>query len=187
MAAHIGIYAGTFDPVHPGHIAFALGALADCQLDTVVFLPEHLPRYKQQATSIEQRIALLETTIQDTPELRVLQLESERFTVRGTLPELRDIFAGAQLMFLVGSDVVRNSLPNWVDLGIFLRSTSLAIGLRGKDTPEHMAEIMQLLTETHGADTPYTCIRTGHAELSSTHIRRNGGHALQTKATATFS
>ncbi|HEU5121705.1 MAG TPA: adenylyltransferase/cytidyltransferase family protein, partial [Candidatus Saccharimonadales bacterium] len=55
----IGIYSGTFDPVHYGHIAFAASAIRACNLDEVVFLPEPQPRYKAGVTDIAHRLALL--------------------------------------------------------------------------------------------------------------------------------
>jgi cytidyltransferase-like protein len=47
---HIGIYPGSFDPVHEGHFAFAKAALETGRLDTVIFLPEMKPRGKPQVT-----------------------------------------------------------------------------------------------------------------------------------------
>ena len=50
--ARIGIYAGTFDPVHAGHVAFALQSLEAAKLDRVYFLPERRPRGKRQVKNI---------------------------------------------------------------------------------------------------------------------------------------
>src|SRR5258706_15577528 len=105
MQKHIGIYSGTFDPVHPGHVAFALETLQTCKLDEVIFLPEQTPRDKQAVTDLSHRIALLERALADEPNMRVLKLRSPQFTVADTLPEIYAALKDTQLTLLVGSDV----------------------------------------------------------------------------------
>jgi nicotinate-nucleotide adenylyltransferase len=48
----IGIFAGTFDPIHEGHVAFAQAVLADLSLDKIYFLPERQPRRKTNVGKI---------------------------------------------------------------------------------------------------------------------------------------
>ncbi|HVI69805.1 MAG TPA: adenylyltransferase/cytidyltransferase family protein, partial [Magnetospirillaceae bacterium] len=55
----VGVFSGTFDPVHRGHLAFALSAQKRAQLDTVVFLPEHSPRGKIAVGSFTHRLEML--------------------------------------------------------------------------------------------------------------------------------
>jgi nicotinate-nucleotide adenylyltransferase len=171
MDAKVGIYAGTFDPVHAGHVAFALAALRDCGLDEVVFLPERSPRHKQNVAHVARRVEALETATASLRGLRVVELPTEQFTVRGTLPELRSMFPNAELTVLVGSDVVRRSLPHWPDLAALLHEVSLAVGLRGVDTQGDVAGVMNLLAATHDTPVRYGCVRTRHAHVASTHIR----------------
>ena len=122
----IGILAGTFDPVHKGHIAFAIEAARTCDLDKVYLLPERSPRIKKDVTDFDDRLAMLKLAVKDHEELDVLELHEDQFTVSGTLPRLRTQFAPAQVVFLLGSDVAAN-LGNWPGLG------PLIIGLRRDD------------------------------------------------------
>jgi nicotinate-nucleotide adenylyltransferase len=68
----IGIYSGTFDPVHSGHISFALQSLKAAKLDKVYFLPERRPRNKQQVEHFGHRVAMLKRAIKPYPEFNVL-------------------------------------------------------------------------------------------------------------------
>jgi nicotinate-nucleotide adenylyltransferase len=167
----IGIYPGTFDPVHPGHISFAQEALRACQLDEIALLPERLPRGKQHVTGLAQRVRLLTEATAATPGVRIVQLQSAQFTVSETLPELRQLFPHAELTLLVGSDVARTFLYRWPGLKILLASMQLAIGLRAHDTPEEMAGIIQELEQQYSITVPYTLIHTPHAHLASSHFR----------------
>lgn len=122
----IGIYAGTFDPVHNGHIKFALLAIKSYGLEKVVFLPEKLPRFKTKVSPLKHRIAMLRVAIQTYKNLEILELPDEQFSVSETLPKIRAKFAGAQLFLLVGSDVSERiqTWPGWQEL---LKSAELVV------------------------------------------------------------
>src|SRR5262249_6224728 len=104
--SRIGIYAGTFDPVHSGHGAFALEAIEASRLDEIYFLPERQPRGKQQVEHFGHRTGMLERALKPHPRLKVMELVDANFSVRRTLPQLRRRFAGSELVFLFGSDIV---------------------------------------------------------------------------------
>lgn len=164
--ARIGIYPGTFDPVHAGHIAFATAALLECQLDEVVFLPEKTPRGKQNVTATAHRVALLEKAIENTAGLRVAALASERFTVKQTLPELRALFGDAELTLLLGSDVAL-SLPYWPDVDVLLQEMPLVIGMRAGDSRQRITATFQ----NAAMNAHYIFIETDHSHLASSQVR----------------
>src|SRR3982751_4027627 len=110
--SRIGIYAGTFDPVHAGHIAFALQAMERADLDSLCFLPERRARTKQGVEHFGHRVAMLRRATQPHPKFSVLELDDVSFTVERTLPALYKRFPQTQLIFLFGSDAVEQ-LPNW--------------------------------------------------------------------------
>ena len=132
MARRIGIYSGTFDPVHAGHIAFALQALQTSNLDLVYFLPERRPRSKKHVEHFAHRVAMLKQASKPHPKFKVLELVDTSFSVERTLPKLNTLFEGDQLVFLFGSDIV-NSLPEWSKSDRLLKSSELIIGLRDSD------------------------------------------------------
>ena len=170
----IGIYSGTFDPIHLGHIAFALQAMRDCGLDMVIFLPEPRPRNKQGVTKLSHRLELINLAIEDEPNLSVLRLTSPQFTVRGTLPKLQQEFGDAHLTFLMGSDVAK-SLGYWKSIKTLLRCASLAIGLRENDNPDEIAASMEQLGQEQGIPVDYTLISTAKADVSSSKVRGESG------------
>jgi nicotinate-nucleotide adenylyltransferase len=166
----VGIYSGTFDPVHPGHVAFALGALEACGLDRVVFLPEHSPRGKSNVSHINKRVDLLRESLTDE-RLSVARLTSERFTVKDTLPEIQSMFKGSELVLLVGSDIVRTFTYRWDGLEALLRQVSLAIGMRGDDSPTEISAIITGLEKDYETTVNHTILHCGYADMASSQIR----------------
>lgn len=172
MTRRIGIYPGTFDPIHQGHIAFAQEAMRVCGLNEVIFLPERRPRGKEDAvTDIHHRIALIERATETIADLRVLRLTSKRFTVDETLPELRAAFPEATLTMLIGSDIVQTFPYRWEGLSTLLGEVSLAIGMRAGDTPEEVTAIIGEVERGSARPVAYTCISTPEVATSSSSIR----------------
>jgi nicotinate-nucleotide adenylyltransferase len=130
--SRIGIYAGTFDPVHSGHIAFALQALQATQLDKIYFLPERQPRAKPSSTHFGHRVAMLKRALAPHKQFEILELVDVNFSVQRTLPELKRQFEGSELVFLFGSDVVAQ-LADWPNAERLMREGEMVIGLRNQD------------------------------------------------------
>ncbi len=170
MGRRVGVYSGTFDPVHPGHVAFALEALRVCKLDEVVFLPEPIPRFKHDVTNIKHRTALVEHAITGEQGLRVVRLASEQFSVQETLPELGGLFGDAHFTFLFGSDVAR-SLAGWPGIDLLLKDASLAIAMRNNDGADEIGQVINELSRTHNVFVDYTLIRTADCDIASSQIR----------------
>lgn len=126
----IGIYSGTFDPVHAGHVAFALQALEKADLEAIYFLPERLPRYKPHVEHFGHRTAMLERALRPHVGLKLIDdLPEPYFSVARTLPRLRQKFPEAKLCFLIGSDVATH-ISSWDSVEELLRSSELIVGLR---------------------------------------------------------
>jgi nicotinate-nucleotide adenylyltransferase len=138
----IGIYAGTFDPVHAGHVAFALQSLQAAQLDRVYFLPERRPRAKQQVEHFGHRVAMLNRALQPHPQCEVLELVDVSFSVQRTLPSLQQQFPGDELVFLFGSDVI-SGLADWPNVEQLLKACELVVGLRQNDDRAAIHQIVE--------------------------------------------
>jgi nicotinate-nucleotide adenylyltransferase len=134
MTRRIGIYPGTFDPIHQGHIAFALQAIEICKLDQVVFLPEIRPRGKENITDVNTRLNHLEQATKGQPSLITFLAMSSPFTVERTLPELRNAFPDSKMTLLIGSDVFSH-ISEWHNVSLLLRSVNIVVGLRHGDKP----------------------------------------------------
>lgn len=171
MKRRIGIFSGTFDPVHSGHIAFAKEAMEVCQLDKVVFLPEQTPRFKHSVTDISHRVELLKLATNGIKGLDVIAPTSAQFTVRQTLPELHNMFKGTVLTLLIGSDVVKTFPHRWEDLGILLGDVSLAIGMRARDTFDEVLAVLNKLEANYKIKIDYALIKAPDLDVASSHVR----------------
>jgi len=138
----IGIYAGAFDPVHAGHVAFALQAIESAKLDRVYFLPERRPRSKQGVEHFGHRVAMLKRASAPHRKFGVLEYVDISFSVARTLPRLHKQFRGDQLVFLFGSDAITH-LPEWPNASQLLASSELTVGVRaGQDVAMVRQQIM---------------------------------------------
>jgi nicotinate-nucleotide adenylyltransferase len=163
----VGIYAGSFDPVHAGHIAFALQAAEEANLDEVIFLPERRPRFKDGPEHFGHRVAMLRHAIKPHAKLQVMEMVDRHFTVKRTLPQLRSVFARAELVFLVGSDVAE-FIPDWAGSALLLRSSELVVGVRDDQSTDYISQ--QLATWEVQPKQSYILLSYA-AEVSSGSIR----------------
>ena len=125
----IGIYSGTFDPVHTGHVTFALQAVEAADLDKVYFMPEREPRQKVGVTHYGHRYAMLQRAVRPHAHLAVLDTTDKHFSVIRTLPRLQQLFPHTEIVLLLGSDVVRY-IPQWQHIDTLIKNVSFCIGLR---------------------------------------------------------
>ena len=105
----IGIYGGTFDPVHHGHLILARQALEEFKLDRLVFVPAAESPFKihNHTTPPVDRLAMLQLAIASENRLSVDPIEIERGGISysiDTVKMFRSRDPGAELFFLVGED-----------------------------------------------------------------------------------
>ena len=111
----LGIFGGTFDPVHYGHLLLAETCRQQLMLDQVRFVPTNSPPHKQghQITDGHARADMLSLAVSGYPEFIVDRRELKRrgpsFTV-DTLAEIKTEFPGAELCLLLGADSLRELL-----------------------------------------------------------------------------
>ncbi|WP_238544670.1 nicotinate-nucleotide adenylyltransferase [Geomicrobium sp. JCM 19037] len=113
----IGIFGGTFDPVHIAHLILAEQALNECSLDEVWFMPANIPPHKKHEGMADgkDRAHMVELAIQHHPQFKLLRLELARtgpsYTV-DTIEHLLQIYPNEQFYFIIGGDMVK-SLERW--------------------------------------------------------------------------
>ena len=113
----LGIYGGTFDPIHYGHLVLAEQCREQCQLDEVWFVPAAQPPHKLDATisSAKARCEMIEFAIAGHPHFKLSRMELDRagpsFTIT-TLEQLRAEDASRELFLLIGADSLHD-LPHW--------------------------------------------------------------------------
>ena len=108
----IGVFGGTFHPIHNGHLLLAKHAKERLQLDTVLFVIDRVPPHKEitDGATTEQRLRLLRLALdgQDglVPETMELSREGKSYSF-DTLTELKQRYPNDRLFFLMGSDMLR--------------------------------------------------------------------------------
>ena len=164
----VGIFSGTFDPVHEGHIGFAKEALKQCGLDKVFFLVEPRPRRKQGVKAFKHRVNMVSLAIEDEPDFGLIILEQPRFTVTETMPILAKRFAGAQLNFLMGEDVLA-SLADWPAADSLLERIHFIIGQRQNESK--IKHHLDLIQKTKGRPLSHSVFRAEFSDVNSSNIR----------------
>lgn len=164
-ARRIGVFGGTFDPIHAAHLAIAQTALTQAALDEVLFMVSATPPHKrnQVHASAEDRLALVEAALADygEPRFRASRMELDRegpsYTV-DTLRKLHETQPGASLFLILGADALAD-LPKWHDPEGILRAARLLVaprpGVDPRNTPSleghydllHLPEVPTSSTE----------------------------------------
>ena len=144
---HIGLFGGTFDPVHNGHLRVALDALETLNLDVVHLVPLARAVHREQPeTSADLRFAMLEAAVAGRPRLiadaRELEREGPSYTV-DTLRSLHADHPRKTLCLLLGADAF-NGFPNWREPNAILELANIAILQRPGATMANNAKALFL-------------------------------------------
>jgi nicotinate-nucleotide adenylyltransferase len=115
----LGVFGGTFDPVHHGHLIVAESVRETVGLDRVVFIPTMISPHKADAavTSAAHRLAMLREGVKSNPFFQVSDMEIERGGVSFTVDTLRLMAEGHRsdrLFLLIGADNLRD-FRTWKD------------------------------------------------------------------------
>jgi nicotinate-nucleotide adenylyltransferase len=111
---HVGIFGGTFDPVHVGHLAIARAALDSAGLDRVIFVPARRSPLKTTGPVAGEadRLAMLEYAVKDESRFAVSSVELERAGPSFTVDTLEALKGEGELALILGSDALAD-LPKW--------------------------------------------------------------------------
>ena len=135
----IGVFGGTFDPIHNGHLAVAEFALKAARLDCVLLVPTGRPwlRASQPHASPVDRLRMAELAVEGRAGLLVSRVDVDRPGETYTVDTLRDLRReygdGVDLALILGADSAR-SLPRWKQAAELPRMSKLVIiGRPGED------------------------------------------------------
>lgn len=136
----LGIFGGSFDPIHNGHLRLAECCAQQAGLDEVCFIPAGVQPLKPHGpvASNDHRVAMLRLAVEGLAGLVVSTIEIDRGGVSYTVDTLRQIHADrpdARLFFLMGADSLHD-LPKWREPEEVLRlATPLVVGRPGEPEP----------------------------------------------------
>jgi nicotinate-nucleotide adenylyltransferase len=173
----IGIYGGTFDPVHFGHLLLAECCEQQAGLDRVDFMPAARQPHKPYAprASDADRLAMLELAIAGRSTWVAATLEIERGGVSYTVDTLRDYKArepDAALFLLMGADALAD-LPKWREpRAICAMAAPLVVRRAGSGEPEY-ERLRPLVSAERFAEITERQVQMPATPISSSEIQRS--------------
>ena len=136
----LGIFGGSFDPPHVGHLLAAVDAVETLALDRLIFVPARVQPLKvgRTAAAGHHRLEMVRLLVQGSPALEVDAVEIERdglsFTV-DTLTTFAGRYQAAERFLLVGADVL-SSFRKWREPERVVQLATLAVLQRNDGTPD---------------------------------------------------
>ena len=149
----LGLFGGTFDPIHNGHLSMAAAFADELGLDQVVFIPAGDPYHKSVATRTPalQRLAMVEAAIASDVRFAASDIDMVRegatYTV-DTLQILRQYYPNAEMWWLMGMDSLL-SLHTWHRYQDIFKLANVAVAARNDEKIQQVAPEMRALV-AHG-------------------------------------
>jgi nicotinate-nucleotide adenylyltransferase len=166
----LGLFGGTFDPVHIGHLVVAGDVIEGLGLDRLLVVPAGRPPHRDAVLPAEVRLDLVRRAFDGDPRVEVSDVEVRRdgpsYTV-DTLAWIRETRAPEALYLVLGVDQLR-TLPSWHE-------------------PRRLRELAEVVVMTRGGEEPGVSVADGvqvralpvtRVDLSATRIRERLGRGL---------
>ena len=140
----LGVFGGTFDPVHLGHLVSARACSQAFDLERVLLLLSARPPHKDETAeaSVEDRLSMLELSTAGDPRLRVCDLEVRRAGpsyMSDTLAEFADLYDNYSLYLILGEDAYRE-IDSWHKPELLLERANIIVTSRPGATTPHGRE-----------------------------------------------
>ena len=170
----IGVFGGTFDPVHIGHLLLAEAAFYQAKLSLVLFMPAHIQPFKQDMvmSSDDDRIRMLRLATENNPFFDVTTIECDKGGVSYTIDSLRDLkkkYKKNKICFIIGTDMFLN-IEKWKDSDMLIREFCLVVGIRPGYLTEKADKLAKKLKNKYNADIVF--VDNPPIDLSSSEIRK---------------
>lgn len=168
----IGIYGGTFNPPHIGHIRAAAFAVQELRLDKLLVIPDRIAPHKQlpkDSPTPQQRLEMLKIATAGLPNMEVSDLELNRegpsYTYQ-TVQQVRQMYPQAKIYLLMGTDMFL-SFHNWRNPDLITKDAALAVFYRGdkNEVDAIKARVAEVEWEVELIENPVI-------DISSTQLRR---------------
>ena len=172
----VGIFGGTFDPIHMGHLIVAETIMDEFHLDKVVFIPAAVPPHKldRQISPAKHRYMMTMLATCSNPRFQVSDMEMHRqgpSYSRDTLAQLLEEHGrDTEFYFIVGADSVEN-LHTWNRIDELLTMCHFI----GASRPGCMPDMEKIAQRFGPLAEKIHCLETPELEISSTEIRHRVG------------
>ncbi len=171
----IGIYGGTFNPLHVGHMQAAKQAVTALGLSKLLMIPDRIAPHKEiplGSPTPEQRLAMLRLAAADCAQMEVSDIELRRegpsYTYV-TVQQLKVQYPDAELVLLMGTDMFL-SFHTWKHPEIILENVTLGVFYRGEKG--EMAAIEERKAQMEAAGAKIELVKNHVVNISSTQMRR---------------
>lgn len=170
--SRLGVIGGTFDPPHYAHLVLAENALAQLELERVLFVPAGQPPHKprQPISPAHHRVTMVEMAVADNPAFLLSRIDVERPGPHYTVDMLGILgrkHPDAMLFFLMGADSLAE-FTRWRDPSGILEQARLAVMQR----PGWEADVTSLAGSLPGIEERLAWLDAPHLEISGTDLRR---------------
>lgn len=127
----VGVFGGTFDPVHVGHLAIANAALETVPLDRLMFVLARRAPLKERGPVAGEadRLAMLELAVAGEPRFSVSRIELDRDGPSYTVDTLEGLAGADELFLILGGDALA-ALPRWKDPDRIAKLATLVVAER---------------------------------------------------------
>lgn len=169
----IGIFGGTFNPPHNGHLYIAEQAMSLARLDKMVFVPCGNPYHKtnKNSTEAKHRYEMVRLAIQGKPNFEISDIETKfdepSYTAK-TLRRFKSIYPKDKLCFLVGGDSLMD-MEGWYHPEEIFKLAEIIAAKRGGVDSQKTVDAAEMLKKKYNAE--ITLIDIEPMELSASHIR----------------
>ena len=171
----IGIYGGTFNPLHTGHLHGAKQAIEALGLDKLILIPDRIAPHKpmpEGSATPEQRLEMLRIAVRNEPKMEVSDIELKRegksYTYL-TVEQLHQEYPGAKLYLLMGTDMF-TTFESWVEPDRITAHAALAVMYRGDKGESEAIESVKARMESRGVEV--VLVQNDAIAISSTQMRR---------------
>ena len=171
----IGIYGGTFNPPHIGHIGAAKYALDSLKLRKLLVIPSCISPHKKipaDSPTPQQRMEMLQLALQDEENIEVSDLElrrGDRSYTYETVEQVRQLYPQAELILFMGTDMFL-SFDSWKNPDRILQNASLGVFYRGDPKEKQQIDEKKAYFEAQGAR--IYLVENPVTQISSTDLRR---------------
>ena len=179
----IGIFGGTFDPVHKGHTEIIKNLFELIPLDKVIVVPNGIPPHKKASVSSEERLRMVSSAFKEVNKVviddREIRKKDPSYAI-STLKELIKENSNHSLVWIMGSDAFAE-IDSWYQWEEFIKAVNIIVMVRPNHEIPIDSEAYKLLSMSHtidkdslqsGAEKIYL-LRIRPIEISSTDIRNN--------------
>lgn len=176
MRQRIGLYGGSFDPIHFGHLISARSIAEQLGLTKVILIPALCPPHKQdrRLSGGEHRLAMAQLAVEGDPLFEVSDVELRRpgpsYTIDTVSAFRQELGDAAEIFWIIGADSLPE-LRSWRKIGDLVRLAHLVTAARPGWQPPPVQDLARSVGEEYAKELIENRCTTPEIGISSTEIR----------------